>query len=108
MKTGDIVLIPFPFAELTNVKVRPALVISETKDKYRDIIVCAISSIVPEKLTEYEILIKPDKINKLRVISIIKADRIVTIKKEHVITELGYVTENILKNFKSVFKKLVE
>ena len=34
MKTGDILLIPFPFSELTHVKLRPALVIAKTKDKY--------------------------------------------------------------------------
>ena len=30
MNTGDIVVIPFPFAELTNKKVRPAIVVCET------------------------------------------------------------------------------
>ena len=44
MSTGDIVLIPFPFAELTHVKARPAVVIAETADAYKDIIVAAISS----------------------------------------------------------------
>ncbi len=43
MKTGDIVLLPFPFAELTNTKVRPTVVVCETKDKYKDLVVCAIS-----------------------------------------------------------------
>jgi hypothetical protein len=38
MSTGTIVLIPFPFAELTNVKVRPAIVIANTKDKHQDLI----------------------------------------------------------------------
>jgi hypothetical protein len=32
MKTGDIVLIPFPFTDFTNRKVRPAAVVCETKD----------------------------------------------------------------------------
>ncbi len=45
MNTGTIVLIPFPFAELTNIKVRPALIISTTKDKYQDLILSAISSV---------------------------------------------------------------
>ena len=36
MKLGDIILIPFPFAELTNIKVRPAVVITETADIYKD------------------------------------------------------------------------
>lgn len=39
MKTGDIVLVPFPFSELTNVKVKPAVVICVTKDKYKDVVI---------------------------------------------------------------------
>ncbi len=42
MQTGDIVLIPFPFSELTDVKVRPAIVITETKDKYKDLGLAAV------------------------------------------------------------------
>ena len=33
MNTGDIVLIPFPFSELSEVKLRPAVVVTTTKDK---------------------------------------------------------------------------
>ena len=36
MKIGEIILIPFPFAEFTNKKVRPAVVVCETKDKFKD------------------------------------------------------------------------
>ena len=36
MKIGDIILIPFPFAELTNKKVRPVVIITETEDKYKE------------------------------------------------------------------------
>ncbi len=42
MRTGEIVLVPFPFAELTQLKARPAAVIAETADRYHDIIVAAI------------------------------------------------------------------
>jgi mRNA interferase MazF len=72
MKTGEIILIPFPFAELTNIKVRPAIVICETKDFYKDVVVCAISSVIPKKLTENELLLKKDRINNLRVNSVAK------------------------------------
>lgn len=82
MKTGDILLIPFPFAELTNKKVRPVVVVCQTKDKYKDIVVCAISSVVPIQLLENEILLKPTFVNHLRVQSIIKVDRIITAKKK--------------------------
>jgi hypothetical protein len=49
MNIGDIILIPFPFAELTNRKVRPAVVIAETNDKYRD-----LGKLSMKELTEFK------------------------------------------------------
>jgi mRNA interferase MazF len=57
MKIGDIVLIPFPFSEFTQTKLRPAVVITETSDKYKDIVLSAISSVLPDKLTEREFVL---------------------------------------------------
>lgn len=108
MRTGDIILVPFPFAELTNKKVRPSVVIAQTKDKHRDIIVSAISSVVSENLTENEIVIVPSSVNTLRAISVIKVDRIVTVKREDIIAPLGKLTESELSVFKQKFKALVE
>jgi mRNA interferase MazF len=107
MKCGDIVLVPFPFSELTNIKVLPAVVISTTKDKYKDVIVSAISSVVPEILSSNEILITPNSSNGLRIKSVIKVDRIVTIKKENIIAILGKLSETEIKNFIGIFRKLV-
>ncbi len=58
MKSGDIILIDFPFTIPHQSKVRPALVVTETKDKYGDIVVCAISSVYPAKLGKRELAIK--------------------------------------------------
>lgn len=57
MKVGAVILLPFPFAELTRRKVRPAIVVCETRDKYKDLVVCAVSSVVPNDLSENELLI---------------------------------------------------
>lgn len=108
MKAGKIILIPFPFAELTRIKVRPAVVISETEDRYRDLIVSAISYAVPKKLTIREILIKSNDINNLRVDSIIKVDRIVTVKKQDKIADLGLLTKDELHKFKSILHDMVD
>jgi mRNA interferase MazF len=108
MKTGDIILVPYPFAELSNVKVRPAVVITTTKDKYQDIIVSAISSVLHGKTGNFEILLKPNKTNNLRTISIIKVDRIVTLKEEDVITVLGKLSLSELKIFQRKFKALID
>lgn len=108
MNTGTIVLIPFPFAELTNIKVRPALVISTTKDKYQDLILCAISSVLPAKPGIFEMVVQPDRGNNLRVSSVIKIDRVVTLKKEDIITILGAISIGETEQFKKKFKQLVD
>lgn len=108
MKTGDIVLIPFPFAEFTNRKVRPAVVVCETQDAYKDLVLCAISSVVPPKLTENEILLRAGKENGLRKDSIIKVDRIVTAKEQDVIARIGKLNNSDLQKFKDRFRRLVD
>jgi mRNA interferase MazF len=108
MITGDIVLLLFPFAELTNAKVRPAVIIGTTADKYKDIIVAAISSVVPESLNKNEILIEPDSINGLRVKSIIKVDRIVTLKNTLIINQIGKLDEIQINILKEKFKKIID
>lgn len=106
MKTGDVVLVPFPFAELTQVKARPAVVIAETADKYRDIIVCSITSVLDHALTRNEFRIFPSTDNGLRVESIVKVDRIVTTKVERVIARLGTLSNEDRVRFLSIFREL--
>ena len=108
MKTGTIVLIPFPYTERTNFKVRPALVVCETKDKYNDLILCAISSVVPMKLGKFEMAIVHGQGNKLRVPSIIRINRIVTLKQDDVIATLGLLSYSETEQFKLQFKCLVD
>jgi len=108
MKTGDIVIIPFPFAELTNIKARPAVVIAETKDKYRDLVLSAVSSQVPAIVNVNEIIIEPEHANGLRMKSVIKVDRIFTLKKEKVVSNIGKLNVKQLDNFKTVFQSLPE
>lgn len=105
---GDIVLIPFPFSELTDIKARPALVLAHTKDKFKDVIVCAISSVVPSVLTKNEIILLPSSDNKLKVKSVLKMDRIVTLKKESIITTLGKLDNETIIKTKSIFCAIID
>ena len=108
MQTGDILLIPFPFTEHTGVKkIRPSVVVCETADIYKDIVVCAISSVVPTELTKNELVLIPDRTNNLRKISVVKIDRIVTVKNKDVINKLGRLSPNDLAYFTTQFKELV-
>jgi mRNA interferase MazF len=89
MKSGDLLLIPFPFSELTHSNLRPAVVICQTSDGHQDIVLAAITSILHEPLFQNEILLKPDYQNGLRVESILRCDRIMTLKKETWHTKIG-------------------
>lgn len=108
MKTGSILLVPFPFAELTNRKVKPCVLICRTKDKYSDLVVAAISSVIPKQLTENEMLLHPTTNSGLRKISVIKVDRIVTMKSDDLIAHIGELDDADLKDFKQKFKELVD
>ena len=87
---GKIVLIPFPFTDLTNYKLRPALVIHEGD---KDVIVAFISSRIPNTLSEYEIVISKDhpefKLTGLKVDSVIKLNKIATVLRDLVYGEIG-------------------
>lgn len=80
---GKIVLIPFPFTNLTATKLRPALVLFEGE---RDVVVVFISFKVPHKLGPTDIIVDethPDfKLTGLKVASVIRLDKVATISKE--------------------------
>ena len=107
----SIILIDFPFTIPTISKVRPAAVLAETEDQYKDLLVCAISSVVPSKLSTREILIKKEdpvfEATGLRVDSVIKVDRIATLGKSDVIVKIGRCAPGLWKGVVTKFRKLV-
>ena len=108
MQTGSILLVPFPFAELTKRKVRPSVLICRIKGKYSDLVIAAISSVVPEGLTDYEMLLQPTAKNGLRKTSVVKIDRIVTMRSSDLIAHIGELDDTDLVLFKQKFKELVD
>ena len=74
----------------------------------KDIVVAAVSSVVPTELNENDILLTPDTVNSLRATSILKVDRIVTVKLEDVIAKLGKLYIAQRKLFIEKFNNLVK
>jgi mRNA interferase MazF len=95
---GKIVLIPFPFTNLTATKLRPALVLFEGE---RDVVVAFISSKVPRELGPTDIIVDethPDfKLTGLKVASVIRLDKVATISKELVLGEIGEIGVKLKK-----------
>lgn len=94
---GKIVLIPFPFTDLTTAKLRPALILFEGE---RDVVAAFISSRIPEKLALTEVLVDKSHpeftLTGLKVSSVIKLDKIATVLKDLIVGELGELG-NLLK-----------
>jgi mRNA interferase MazF len=92
MKKGDLVLIPFPFTDLTGAKKRPELVLVSTDF---DVTVSFITSQIKWS-EEHDIIINPSLNNGLKIISLIRLSKVATIKKELVIGKLGELSQREL------------
>lgn len=86
-KRGDIVLIPFPFSDLSGQKIRPALVLSKPH-KGSDIIVVFITT-KHKSGKDFAITVSPTKQNGIKVKSVIVCDKIATLDKKIVLGCIG-------------------
>src|SRR4051812_8844204 len=107
MQTGDIVIVSFPYTDLVSFKARPAVVVTQTKDSYNDVIVALISSVIPATLLPYQMALQPDNINNLRASSVIKVSRLATVEENKIVAVIGKLSSNQLTIFKNLFKSLV-
>ena len=99
----DIVVIPFPFSDLSGAKRRPALVLADLQGD--DIILCQITSQMTKDKYAISINDKDYISNKLTVLSNIRSNRIFTADKNIIIRRVSSINGNALEN---VIKQLFE
>ena len=106
---GKIVLVPFPFTDLTAAKLRPALVIHEGE---KDVVVAFISSKVLPSLSEADVLITKEdtgfKNTGLKTNSVIRLDKVATLLKGLILGELGELDGELRKEVNQKLKKTLE
>lgn len=102
MNQGDIVLVPFPYTDLSAMKTRPALIISKTK-YLEDVILLAITS----KQNELGLQIENGNLAKgqLPLISYVRIDKVVTLKKSIIRKKVAMMKTDICSKIVSEFKK---
>lgn len=104
MKKGDIVLIPFPFTDLSGSKNRPALVLVGGEV---DVTLAFISTQLKWK-EDTDVLLKPTKENGLKIESVVRLSKLATIDKELAIGRLGRIDsktrEQVNKNIIKILK----
>lgn len=93
---GKIVVIPFPFTDLSAYKRRPALILHEIK---YDVVVAYISSVVPvvPSSTDVQILQSGQSFFGTGLItdSVIMLDKLATVEKSLIVRILGEVNEDL-------------
>lgn len=98
MKKGDVILVPFPFSDLSGKKYRPALVLADFKD---DIIVAFITSQSKyDGLFDYKV--KPSIDNGLKLPSRVRVNKLATLDKSIVRGKLGALLEAELVEIKQL------
>lgn len=99
---GDVIVLEFPFSDLTTYKRRPALIIKVPRGE--DVIICQITAESQEK--NVEILIKNNELVKgeLKRDSYARIDKITTIKKTRIKYKIGSLKP---EKFKEIIERVI-
>lgn len=101
MRRGTVVLTPFPFTDLSGAKVRPAVVVSRTDRPGDDVILAFVSSVVPPRPLPTDLVVEPShpdfRETGLKVPSVVKCDKLATVKRRIILGELGQLSASLLR-----------
>lgn len=103
---GDVVVVPFPFSDLTNTKRRPALVI--TKLTGDDLILCQITS--KNVSDSYSILITENDFSSgsLNQISNVRPNKLFTADSRIILYKVGHLKEEKMRKIIQSIIKIIE
>ena len=109
-KRGDIILVPFPFTDLSSAKQRPALVVSSDalNAASDDVLVAAITSQIPAKLTAGEFMIPPDDLAAcgLPKPSMVRLAKLAALHRQLVIRRIGSMPGPLLSQILAQIRQL--
>jgi mRNA interferase MazF len=109
-KRGDVVLVPFPFTDLSSAKQRPALVVSpDAFNAVReDVLVAAITSQIPATLAADEFLIPANvlPVCGLPKPSLVKTTKMVSLHRQLVVKRIGALPAPVLAQVITQIRKL--
>ena len=102
---GDVVLVRFPFTDLTTTKLRPAVVLATHGD---DLTILGIFSGPPQSSQPTWIVLSSRDRNfpetGLKTTSLIKAERIAVIEKSIIVRKLGSLSTSQMEKVKTAVK----
>ena len=102
VRRGSIVLVHYPFTDLTSVKVRPAVVLTPDQQmrKLDDVLCLFISSSMPAELLSTDFILEPNHPSfpktGLRYQSVFRAHKLALLHKSLVLRVLGEMDKNLM------------
>ena len=104
MQKGDIVLIPFPFTDLSGNKLRPAIILVQTKS---DLTVCFITTQLQWQ-EPTDVLLQPNSSNGIKKASLIRVSKIATPDRALVLGKIGSLNQTEMMELNSKLKQLLQ
>ena len=108
---GKVILVPFPFTDLSSQKIRPALIVSKHQHVPDNVIVAFISSKIPKKTGRAHIVMKMTdhsfKTSGLKEESIIRCDKLATLDKKIVLGEIGKLNSDSMNKVTMALKSVL-
>lgn len=112
MTKGKVVLVPFPFDDLTTAKARPVVCLADPIGPHRHVVVAFISSQVPQNLLETDLLLETQHPNfaptGLKTSSVLSLHRLMTISTSAIRRELGQLPQELQTIIEEKLRKLFE
>ena len=106
---GEIVVVPFPFSDLSVIKQRPVIIISKNTDnaEMEDVITCGITSNI--KNSKHSVLISNEDLERGEIPkqSRIKVDKLFTMDQKIIRKKVAKVNRQTFNKLKEVFLNLV-
>jgi len=107
---GDIVLVPFPFTDLTGQKVRPAAIVSPDPIG-EDIILAFITSVIPSPLLPTDFLLEKSHLEfplaGLKAASVFRTAKLITLHRSLILRRLGKAGPQIQQDLHRRLEKAI-
>ncbi len=112
MIKGKVVLVPFPFDDLSSTKVRPAVCLTNPIGQHRHVVLIFVSSQIPADIMETDVRIDPGQADcaqtSQRVQSILRLRRLMTATTSLIQRELGELPVQLKAEVGTGLKKVFE
>ncbi len=112
MTKGKVVLVPFPFDDLSGEKVRPAVCLTNPTGLHRHIILAFVTSRIPAELLDTDLILDANHAEfvatGLRVSSTLRLHRLMTVTTSLIRRKLGELSPALQAEVAGKLRKLFE